>query len=135
MPEIYELWAILLIIFRWFNSVKDDSTVSKTLQDIWVDPTKKEQLNSKKSSLPGQGHVYPLKNTSNIKRGSQRSKSPVWPPQISTSIRDAKVELRAIHPNPRNVILEFKGVESGEQLWFQVVQLILSIDVFKLTSD
>jgi hypothetical protein len=74
MPELYELWAALLVLLKWFYSVKDDPKVSKLLQSLWADPTGSEQKNSKKSSLAGQGHIYSLNRSSKIKRGPKAHK-------------------------------------------------------------
>lgn len=120
MPELFEIISSILVLINWFFRIRNDPTVSKVLQSIWADPTSSEQKNWKKSSLPGQGHVYPLDSSSKAKHGPNNSQAPIWPPQISTAIRDANLELQEIHYNPRNVILEFKGVDSGETLWLQV---------------
>lgn len=120
MPELFEIISSIMVLINWFFRVQDDPTVSKVLQSIWADPTGSEQKQFKKSSLPGQGHVYPLDSSSKAKCGSNSSQTPIWPPQILTPIQDAKLELQEIHYNPRNVILEFKGVDSGESLWLQV---------------
>lgn len=100
----------------FYNSVKSISTL--ILLSIYLDATDAEQKRAPSSSLASQGQAYSIEPGSTITRGSRFAPKEVYPPIGKITIADARLRLRDVLFNPRNVILQF---EYGEQeLWLQV---------------
>lgn len=79
------------------------------------------------------GLPYAIQPGCLVERGPAESQQPVYPPQLGPmSISAAKLCLKKVHPNPRNVILEFLQQSNKQQLWLQVDIVFSSCQVPQL---
>lgn len=81
MPDLIESVAHGILVQNLFA---DNADADWKLQNIWVDATTAEMSAAPEGSRAREGHVYPLDNTSSIKRGDIKSQNPVWPPMWSS---------------------------------------------------
>ncbi|KAG6835488.1 hypothetical protein H0H93_000898 [Arthromyces matolae] len=121
MPEFRETLAhFFIVIWLWFRFRFD---YSWTLLALWVDFTEKEARNSRIRKIPGakEGHVCQLlAEHPNIKRGTNGSQDPVFPPHLcktksnpnpppldSFTLRDVKTTNRALILDFGSLYLKF----------------------------
>lgn len=105
MPDLIESVAHGILVQTLFA---DNADADWKLQNIWADATTAEMSAAPEGSRAREGHVYPLDNTSTIKRGDIKSQNPVWPPMWSSDAMSAAesslsrasefLEARSRHP-------------------------------------
>lgn len=123
MPEINECRASADLVQCFIQAMKaggeDAADEELRLLNLWSDPTDAEMKAAKKSRAQNkdpriqEGHVYVLKPTAKILRGSSTSQTPVYPQMLSNkkqvTVKDQKLWLDDAESTPRDVVLCFKN--------------------------
>ena len=135
MPEYTEVLGSYYTIRRWFDAVKGESDLQ--LKGIWTDATKPEIAKAKKEdpgSREAAGHLYKLRPTSKVVRGSQHAQKPIWPHVNCQPVEMLDgFELEDVRRTPRTCILDFRRL--GFQVCFYICNIRLVITQIVLRSS
>lgn len=98
----------------------------RIVRNIWVDLTDPDVAEVKRSHPAHAGMVFALSPTSTLLRGTNSSKTPLYPTRYAalhgkpTEIKTIRLAMMSAHATPRTVDVEFQDLRFNLPYWAQV---------------